>query len=113
MFVYESEKNTPKNASIIENSFTFVPSLQNLSGMKREHTFKTLLVTASLLSLFAFAFVNLRTNSTLTQPFSKIEIAQNQVEDEAAGGSDKIPVPDVSVLGRVWEIAQRFLDRAN
>jgi len=81
--------------------------------MKRSLTFKSLLISASLLSLFAFAFVNLRTNSTLAQPFSKIEMAQSQVESEEANESGKITVPDVSVLGRVWEIAQRLLDRAN
>ncbi len=81
--------------------------------MKRENTFKTLLLTASLLSFFAFAFVNLRTNAMSAQSFSKIEMAQNQVEGDDVDESDKLPVPDVSVLGRVWEIAQRFLDKAN
>ncbi len=81
--------------------------------MKQEHTFKSLLVTASILSLFAFAFVNFRTNSTSVQPFSTIELAQNQVESEDESESTKIPVPDVSVLGRVWELAQRLLDKAN
>lgn len=81
--------------------------------MKRKHTFKSVLITASLLSFFAFAFVNLRANATLDQPFSKIERVQNQVESEEAGESRKIPVPDVTVLGRLWEIAQRFLEKAN
>ena len=81
--------------------------------MKRENTFKTLLLTASLLSLFAFAFVNLRTNAMSAQPFSEIEMVQNQVESDEASESDKLPVPDVSVLGRVWEIAQRFLNKTN
>jgi len=81
--------------------------------MKRSLTFKSLLITASLLSLFAFAFVNLRPNSMVAQPFSKIETTQSLVESEETSNSREIPVPNVSVLGRVWEIAQRFLDRAN
>ncbi len=81
--------------------------------MKREITFKSHLITLSILSLFAFVFVNLNTKATMAQPFSKIEMAQNQVETEDASDSDKIPVPDVSVLGRVWEIAQRLLARSN
>ena len=81
--------------------------------MKRSLTFKSLLITASLLSLFAFAFVNLRPNSMVAQSFSKIETVQNQVESKEASDSREIPVPNVSVLGRVWEIAQRFLDRSN
>lgn len=81
--------------------------------MKRSLTFKSLLITASLISLFAFAFVNLRPNSMVAQSFSKIETVQNRVESKEASDSREIPVPNVSVLGRVWEIAQRFLDRSN
>jgi len=96
-----------------KKNFTFVPSFKNDQAMKRSLTFKSLLITASLLSVFAFAFVNFRTNKTLAQPFSKIEMAQNQVEGEDGSEAREIPVPDVSVLGRVWEIAQRFLNKAN
>ncbi|MFN0034457.1 MAG: hypothetical protein ACKVUS_05270 [Saprospiraceae bacterium] len=81
--------------------------------MKRKHTFKSLLITASLLSLFAFAFVNLHANSALKGSVSKIERTQHEVESEEAGETREIPVPDVTVLGRLWEIAQRLLDRAN
>lgn len=111
--VYGLEKIGHKIHQYPKNSFNFVPSFKNDKAMKRSLTFKSLLTTVSLLSLFAFAFVNFRTNSTSAQPFSKIEMAQNQVENEEASGSGKISVPDVSVLGRVWEIAQRLLDRAN
>jgi len=79
--------------------------------MKREHTFKSVLVIASFLSLFAFAFVNIKANTTLAQPFSKIELSQNQLESEDA--DRKISVPDLSVLGRVWEIAHHFLGARN
>lgn len=81
--------------------------------MKQERTFKSVLITASLLSLFAFAFVNFRSNSTLSQSYSSLKMTQNQVEREEAGEASKIAVPDVSVLGRVWGIAQRFLEKAN
>jgi len=94
-----------------KKTVTFVPSFKIDKAMKQSPAFKSLLIIASLLSVFAFAFVNFRTNSTLAQPFSKIELAQNQVESE--NESSKIPVPDVSVLGRVWELAQRLLDKAN
>lgn len=97
----------------IKKSITFVPSFKIDKAMKRELTFKSIFITASFLSLLAFAFVNLQTNSTLTHPFSKIEMEQNHVESEDAGESRDIQVPDVTVLGRVWEIAQRFLEKAN
>ncbi|MDO8365273.1 MAG: hypothetical protein Q7T20_00660 [Saprospiraceae bacterium] len=81
--------------------------------MKRSLTFKSVLATTSLVSLFAFAFVNIRADSTLTPVYSKMEMTQNQVETEEDADSRKIPVPDVSVIGRVWDIAQRLLDKAN
>ena len=79
--------------------------------MKRELTFKTVLLTASFLSLLAFAFVNFKVNSPTGQAFSKIELAQNQVEADDGTESREIKVPNVSVLGRLWDIAQRLLDR--
>lgn len=81
--------------------------------MKRELTFKTILITASLLSLFAFAFVNLSVNTPLSQHLAKVGITQSRVESEDAGESREISVPDVTVLGRLWEIAQHFLEREN
>ena len=81
--------------------------------MKQKFTFKSLLLTASVISFFAFAFVNLRTNASLIPPFSTIEMSQNQVESEETAESNKIPVPDVSVLGRIWGIAERLLSKAN
>ncbi|MFN0215343.1 MAG: hypothetical protein ACKVT2_13890 [Saprospiraceae bacterium] len=81
--------------------------------MKQSPTFKSLLIVASLLSLFAFTYVNLRANNISGKPYSTIEMAQTQVEDEDASESGKISVPNMSVLGRVWELAQRLLDRAN
>lgn len=81
--------------------------------MKRNNTLKSLFLAASFLSLFAFAFVNLRANTSITHAFSGIEMGQGQVDSEEVTDADKLPVPDVSVLSRVWEIAQRLLDRTN
>jgi hypothetical protein len=81
--------------------------------MKREQTFKSILVIASFLSLFAFAFVNIKASTSLTQSFSKIELSQNQVESEDTDENRSVSVPDLSVLGRVWEIAHRFLGARN
>lgn len=81
--------------------------------MKREFTFKSLLIVASFLSLFAFAFVNLHANSVEAQSFTKIGVVNTQVESEEAEEAQKMAVPDVTVLGRLWEIAQRFMERTN
>lgn len=82
--------------------------------MKRTYTLKTILVCASLLSLSAFAFVNLSTNNTsLTQPFPTFSSTQNKVEEEAVEESRELPVPNVTVLGRVYGIARKILDKTN
>ena len=81
--------------------------------MKQNVTFKSVLITASFLSLLAFAFVNLRPNTTLPHAFTKIEMAQTKVESEESNESREIHVPNVSVLGRLWDIAQRLMYKAH
>jgi len=81
--------------------------------MKQARTFKSILVIVSFLSLLAFMFVNLHANSSLKHPFSTSIMPQNELQSEETADSGKIPVADLSVLGRVWEIAQRLLDKAN
>ncbi|MBN8676899.1 MAG: hypothetical protein J0M29_01660 [Chitinophagales bacterium] len=81
--------------------------------MKRTITFKTILVAASLLSLCAFAFVNMRSNTALSSSLPSLSIAPNQVESEEAEENRDLSVPDVTVLGRVYGIAKRLMDKAN
>lgn len=81
--------------------------------MKRKLTFKSLFLSAAVCSFLAFAFVNIKAQSAPAQSFTKIELAQSQVEAEDAAESREIKVPNVSVLGRLWDIAQRLMDRAN
>ncbi|HLP96775.1 MAG TPA: hypothetical protein VK168_22190 [Saprospiraceae bacterium] len=81
--------------------------------MKRTLTFKSILVTASLLSLCAFAFVNMRSNSSASSSLPSLSIAPRQVETEEAEENRDLSVPDVSVLGRVYGIAKRLMDKAN
>lgn len=81
--------------------------------MKREITFKSILIATSFLSLSAFAFVNFRTNAPLDRPYSAMEMPESKVETDETVESRDLPVPDVSVLGRLWDIAQHLMDRAN
>lgn len=90
-----------------------MPSYKTEQAMKREITFKSLLIAASLFSLLAFVFVNLRSNPSFFATIHPLTMAQNQVETEEATESTKIAVPDVTVLGRLWDITQRLLERAN
>lgn len=81
--------------------------------MKRKQTLKSLFVVASLISAFAFAFVNVQTGSNLDQKLQAIHLRQERVEADDMGESRKLSVPNVTVLGRLWEIAQRYLDKSN
>lgn len=90
-----------------------MPSYKTEQAMKREITFRSLLIAASIFSLLAFAFVNLRSNTALSATLAPLSMAQNQLESEESTESTKIAVPDVTVLGRLWDITQRLLERAN
>lgn len=81
--------------------------------MKRTTTLKTILVCSSLLSICAFAFVNLRSNAALSSPLSTLSITQGQLKSEEAEESRELSVPDVTVIGRVYGIAKRLMDRSN
>lgn len=81
--------------------------------MKRKQTLKSLFVVATLVSAFAFTFVNLQTEGNLNQQLQAINLRQEQVESDNMSESRKLSVPNVTVLGRLWEIAQRYLDRSN
>lgn len=78
--------------------------------MKRKITLKSLLISSSIVSLFAFGFVNFQSNSALVKPLSALGMNPSQVESDN-GESHEIPVPDVTVLGRILEIAQGLLGR--
>ena len=78
--------------------------------MKQKPTFKTLLVVASIFSLFAFVFVNIHSSFVVQKPMLNTTFVQSQIEeDEESGG--KITVPDVTILGRLLDIAQKLVDR--
>lgn len=81
--------------------------------MKQSLTFKSLLIAVSLLSLFAFAFVNIRSHSALVPDPESMKTTQNKIEETSSGETDKISVPNMSVIGRIWEITQRLLEKAN
>ena len=78
--------------------------------MKRKLTLKSLLISSSIVSLFAFGFVNFQSNQMTGKPLAALDMNSNQMESDDTD-SNNIPVPDVTVLGRVLEIAQRLLGR--
>ena len=71
-----------------------------------------MLVVASIFSLFAFVYVNAQSNFGIQKPSLQTTFVQTEiVEDEE--NEREIAVPDVTVLGRLWEIAQKLIDRKN
>lgn len=80
--------------------------------MKQKQTFKTLLVIASIFSLFAFLFVNIDAKfGTKGKSLVKSEFVQTHLEENA--DERKIGVPGFTMLGRLWDVAQKLIDRKN
>ena len=74
---------------------------------------KSLFLPIAIFSFFAFAAVNLHASlSAPAQSASQKELLQQKVEDAADQPTDRnLNIPDVTVLGRLFELAQRFLPR--
>lgn len=80
--------------------------------MKQKPTFKSILLVASFFSIFAFVFVNWNSGISLENTQQKAKIVQTQLEDNDDDQSN-LPVPDVTVLGRLWEAAQKIILKKN
>ncbi len=73
---------------------------------------KSIFFSIAIFSFFAFIAVNLHASlSAPPQLVSKKELLQQKVEDAADQRERKLNVPDVTVLGRLFDLAQRFLPR--
>lgn len=78
--------------------------------MKQKPTFKSLLLIASIFSLFAFVFVNVHSSFGVKKQALNTEFVATQMEEEEDSGRE-IAVPDITVLGRLWDIAQKLIER--
>jgi len=74
---------------------------------------KSLFLTVALVSVVAFLAVNLHANlSASPRTASQTEVLSQKMEDVAEPRSGRdLSIPDVTVLGRLFELAQRFLPR--
>lgn len=81
--------------------------------MKRKLLPKSLFLAFAVFSLSAFAFVNLHANLTLPQQSCSQTLVEQPQVQECDEETSKTPLPDVTVLGRVLELAQKFLPVAN
>lgn len=84
---------------------------ENTITMKQKPTFKSLLVVASIFSLFAFIFVNGHAGFGTKIQGSDTVFVETQIEE--ADNEGKLPVPDVTVLGSLLDIAHKLIDRKN
>jgi len=82
--------------------------------MKRKSLPKSLFLFVAVFSLSAFVFVNVHANLTIpNQVCAQTNLEQPQVKDCDDTEDQDVKIPDVSVLGRVFELAQKFLPVAN
>lgn len=80
--------------------------------MKRNITFKSLLLPAAFLSFLAFTFVNTQSDNSPHNAFAPLGFAKSNMEDKESYDEAKgMNRPDVTVLGRLWDIAHRLLDK--
>ena len=75
--------------------------------MKRKLLPKSFFFAVSLFSLFAFAFVNLNVASDSCK--SSQSCLVQKVEEVEALKESNIQVPDITLVGRLIEVAQRYL----
>lgn len=82
--------------------------------MKRQSLLKSFFLFASVFSLTAFIFVNVHANLTIPQEgCTKTTMEQPQVKECDDTEDQDVKIPDVTVLGRLLELAQKFLPVAN
>lgn len=78
--------------------------------MKQKPTFKSLLISASIFSFFAFVFVNVHSSFNMQNNALNETFVQAQLTEDEDTADKKLAVPDVSILGRLWEITQKLLE---
>jgi len=70
---------------------------------------KYLLAAVLALSLFSFAYVNLHAAYACRSGNNQhVKTQQSVLIEEEDNQSSKIPVPDVTIIGRVLDIVQRY-----
>lgn len=75
--------------------------------MKRKLLPKSFFFAATLFSLFAFTFVNVNVASEISKP-TKTTLIQTTIEEESDQSNTNIPVPDITIVGRLIEVAHRY-----
>ncbi len=102
------------NTALLKKICYFRPVLK-LKTMKRKSLPKSLFLIAAVFSLTAFLFVNVHANLTIPQQqvCTQTGLEQPQVKECNDTDEQEVKLPDVSILGRVLELALKFIPVAN
>ncbi len=80
--------------------------------MKRKQLPQSLFPVIILFSLSSFLFVNLHANRAIMPTCVKSTLEQPKIEESDCSDTREIPVPDITVVGRLLEIAGRLIEVA-
>ncbi len=80
--------------------------------MKRKQLPKSPFLLIAVFSLSSFVFVNLHANLSNIGVCSETKMEQPKMEECENGKSREIPVPDVTVVGRLLALAQKLIEVA-
>ncbi len=81
--------------------------------MKRKQLPKSLFLLIAVFSFSSFVFVNLHANRNDENACSQTKLEQPKMEECDNGKSREIPVPDVTMLGRLLDLAQKLIEVAS
>lgn len=83
--------------------------------MKRKSLPKLLFLSVAIFSLTAFLFVNVHANLTIPgQVLAQAKMEQQaQVKEAGEAEEQEVQIPNVSALGRLFELAKKFISVAN
>ncbi|MEI6411777.1 MAG: hypothetical protein WCR52_20465 [Bacteroidota bacterium] len=80
--------------------------------MEKKQLPKSYYFIAAAFSLSAFLFVNIHAELNIGNSIPGSELAQPKVEDSSPQKDYDVPAPDVTVLGKVFELAEKLLPLA-
>lgn len=82
--------------------------------MKQKSLPKSFFLIAVVFSLAAFVFVNVHASLTIPQHLcTQTKMEQTQLKECQDTDTQEMKIPDVTVLGRLLKLAQKFLTIAN
>lgn len=85
----------------------------NVLAMKQKRLPRFFLPFIAVFSIGAFLFVNLHADFSLQHTSTLPDLSQSKIENETGNKDYDVQVPDISILGRALDIAQKLLPVAH